>query len=84
MILYDLLASCRDHQVVLQRYCHGGPWESSSALLLSANATLLGRLPTTPGGTDFQAAYDDVLDITWVTNGDAYTRCSCLDQACWA
>ena len=35
---------------------------------VSANAALVGRLPLTPGGTDYQAAYDTVLDITWVTN----------------
>ena len=39
-----------------------------SFITVSANATLHGRLPLTPGGTDYQAAYDDVLDITWTTN----------------
>jgi len=39
-----------------------------SFITVSANATLHGRLPLTPGGTDYQAAYDTVLDITWVTN----------------
>ena len=34
-------------------------------ITMSANAALFGRLPLTPGGTDYQAAYDDVLDITW-------------------
>jgi len=31
----------------------------------TSNASLLGRLSETPGGTDFQAYYDDVLNITW-------------------
>ena len=31
----------------------------------SVSAALLGRLPSTPGGTDYQAYYDDQLDITW-------------------
>jgi hypothetical protein len=35
---------------------------------ISANAALVGRLPATPGGTDYQVAYDDVLDITWATD----------------
>ena len=39
-----------------------------SLITMSANATLHGRLPLTSGGTDYQAAYDDVLNITWVTN----------------
>jgi hypothetical protein len=39
-----------------------------SLITVSANATLHGRLPLTPGGNDYQAAYDDVLNITWVTN----------------
>ncbi len=38
------------------------------SVVVPAEAALLGRLPATPGGTDYQAAYDDVLDITWVTD----------------
>lgn len=34
------------------------------------NAALLGRAPLTPGGTDYQAYYDDVLDITWVADAN--------------
>ena len=41
-----------------------------SIITVSANAALVGRLPLTPGGTDYQAAYDDVLDITWLTDAD--------------
>ena len=30
------------------------------------NAALLGRLPATPGGTDYQVYYDDAADLTWL------------------
>ncbi len=36
----------------------------------AADARLLGRLPSTPGGTDYQAFYDDVLDVTWLGNAN--------------
>lgn len=35
-------------------------------LSTSANAALVGRLASTPGGTDYQAYYDDVADLTWL------------------
>lgn len=37
---------------------------------LSAQAALLGRLPATPGGTDYQAYYDTILDITWLADAN--------------
>ena len=37
----------------------------------TAGAALLGRAPLTPGGTDYQAYYDDVLAITWLANPGA-------------
>ena len=37
---------------------------------LGAQAALLGRLPATPGGTDYQAYYDDSQDITWLADGN--------------
>lgn len=43
------------------------------ALLLASSASyaaLHGRMPLTPGGTDYRAYYDDVLDITWVADGN--------------
>ncbi|MBL8200438.1 MAG: thrombospondin type 3 repeat-containing protein [Chromatiales bacterium] len=43
------------------------------ALMLASSAshaTLHGRAPLTPGGTDYQAYYDDVLDITWLADGN--------------
>ncbi len=38
---------------------------------VTANAALLGRLPATPGGSDYQAYYDDVLGITWLADANA-------------
>jgi hypothetical protein len=56
-----------------------------SLITMSANATLHGRLPITPGGTDFQAAYDDVLNITWVTNaGLSEVNRPWNNQVAWA
>jgi hypothetical protein len=55
-----------------------------SLIAMSANATLHGRLPLTPDGTDYQAAYDDVLGITWVTNGALSTKVSWQPQVDWA
>jgi len=40
-------------------------------ITVSANATLVGVLPATPGGTDYQAYYDDVADLTWLANANA-------------
>ena len=40
-------------------------------ITVSANAALAGRLPTTPAGTDWQANYDDQLDIAWAADADA-------------
>jgi len=39
-------------------------------ITLSANAALIGRLPTTPGGTNYQAYYDDVLNISFLANAN--------------
>ena len=36
-------------------------------------ASLTGVLPSTPGGTDYQAYYDDQLNITWTANANLYT-----------
>lgn len=55
-----------------------------SLIAASANAELHGRLPLTPGGTDYQAAYDDVLDITWVTNAGLSAPRNWEAQVAWA
>lgn len=36
----------------------------------SSQAALLGRAPVTPSGTDYQAYYDTVLNITWLANAN--------------
>ena len=53
-------------------------------ITVSAHASLVGRLPLTPGGTDFQAAYDTVLDITWLTDADLSGRFNWDNQVGWA
>ena len=35
-----------------------------------SDAALLGRLPLTPGGTDYQAYYDNTLNVTWLANAN--------------
>ncbi len=35
-----------------------------------ANAELHGRLPATPNGTDYQAYYDDVTNLTWLKDSN--------------
>ncbi len=37
----------------------------------NASAALNGVLPATPGGSDFQAYYDDVADLTWLADANA-------------
>ena len=39
-------------------------------LSTSVNAALVGRLAATPGGTDYQAYYDDVADLTWLADAN--------------
>lgn len=37
---------------------------------VTAQAALLGRAALTPGGTDYQAYYDELQDITWLRNAN--------------
>jgi hypothetical protein len=39
-------------------------------IALPAAADFHGRFPATPGGTDYQAYYDDQLDITWAADAN--------------
>ena len=55
-----------------------------SVFTVPAEAALLGRLPATPGGTDYRAAYDDVLDITWVTDAGLSGLRTWPDMFAWA
>ena len=32
----------------------------------TVNASLVGRLPVTPSGTNYQAVYDTDQDLTWI------------------
>jgi len=50
----------------------------SLGMIGAADAALLGRLPTTPGGTDYQAYYDTTLDITWLADAN-YAQTSGYD-----
>ena len=53
------------------------------SVVVPAEATLMGRLPGTPGGTDYQAAYDDALEITWLTDADLSGAGTWQDQLDW-
>jgi len=44
----------------------------------ASHAALIGRAPTTTGGTDYQAYYDDVLNITWLADAN-YAQTSGFD-----
>ena len=53
-------------------------------ITLSANAAFIGRLPATPGGTDYQAYYDDQLEITWTANANINGADTWENQVAWA
>jgi len=42
------------------------------------------RLAVTPGGTDYQAYYDDQLDITWIANPTISGTTGWSNQVAWA
>lgn len=56
----------------------------SLGFAITAQATLEGRLPATPGGTDYQAYYDTDLDITWATDAGLSIERHWEDQNLWA
>jgi hypothetical protein len=52
----------------------------------TTNAAVLpleGRLPITPGGTDYQAYYDPNLNITWAANADINGSDTWDNQLAW-
>jgi hypothetical protein len=51
---------------------------------LNANASLVGVLPATPGGTDYQAYYDDVAELTWLANANVNGPMNWIDANNWA
>lgn len=52
----------------LTRSLSVGVFASVLAFGSPSGAALLGRLPATPGGNDYQAYYDTELDITWLAD----------------
>jgi len=51
---------------------------------LPINAAFLGRLPATPSGTDYQAYYDDQLNITWAADANINGLANWHNQRAWA
>ncbi|MEE9303361.1 MAG: hypothetical protein V3U84_06210 [Thiotrichaceae bacterium] len=49
-----------------------------------SHAAFVGRLPATPGGTDYQAYYDDQLDITWTADANINGLENWTTQVAWA
>jgi len=49
-----------------------------AALSFNAEAALIGRLPSTPGGTDYQAYYDNAAGLTWLADAN-YAKTSSFD-----
>ena len=56
----------------------------STIVSVSAHAALVGVLPATMGGTDYQAYYDDQLDITWTANATINSIDTWDNQVAWA
>ncbi len=54
-------------QILTGAFCAG---LFTLGMTTTADAALLGRLPATPGGTDYQAYYDTTLDITWIADAN--------------
>ncbi len=50
----------------------------------TAQAALVGVLPATVGGTDYQAYYDTGLDITWAANANIIGADTWANQNAWA
>lgn len=55
-----------------------------SLFACSTNAALIGVLPATPLGTDWQAYYDDQLDISWTANANTNSLDTWDNQVAWA
>lgn len=52
--------------------------------VLSANASLIGGLPATPGGADYQVYYDTVLNISWTADANLNGADTWDNQVSWA
>jgi len=55
-----------------------------SVISLSSQAALIGVLPATSGGTDWQAYYDDQLDISWTANANINSVGTWDTRVAWA
>ena len=55
-----------------------------STVAQTASVSLEGRLPATPGGTDYQAYYDPILNITWAAAANAGGLANWDAQVAWA
>ena len=56
----------------------------STFITASAHAALVGVLPATVGGTDYQAYYDDQLDISWRADANINSNDTWDNQVAWA
>jgi hypothetical protein len=54
------------------------------SISLSSNAAFIGVLPATPGDTDWQAYYDDQLDITLTADANINSANNWGTQVNWA
>ena len=54
------------------------------SLAVQAQAAFEGRLPATPGGTDYQAYYDTHLNITWAADANINGVDTWANQVAWA
>ena len=55
-----------------------------SVLALPTQAALIGVLPATSGGTDWQAYYDDVADLSWTADANINGTMNWVDANVWA
>lgn len=53
-------------------------------LSAAAQASLIGVLPSTPGGTDYQAYYDTTTDLTWLANANVNGLMNWSTANAWA
>ena len=56
----------------------------SLGVIGNADTALYGRLPATPGGTDYLAYYDDGLGITWAADANINGAMNWADANNWA
>lgn len=53
-------------------------------IAVSVSAAFIGRLPFTPGGSDFRAYYDDQLNVTWAWDANNNGGATWDNQVAWA